>query len=88
MIYHDSSMHQFQDIGLLSFSDVVVADEGLVDLELFTGSLDGCCSVRLIGSGESPFAVLRDVFSAGFRRVHILAHGEPGAVQFGGRMVR
>ena len=81
---HASLCHDF-----FQETDLLIADSSLPKLELLLEGLSSDCALALIEPSHSPLALAMAVArSVRLERLHVMGHGQPGAVQLGRTRLR
>ncbi len=65
---------------------LVLADFGIADADVLLASLSPDTDVWRVDADTDFASMLRAALLRGYERLHFLAHGQPGAVMFGGKL--
>jgi predicted DNA-binding protein (MmcQ/YjbR family)/methionine-rich copper-binding protein CopC len=63
---------------------LILVDNAVADADLLLDGLRPSYAVHRVGAADEFRRLFRVALAAGYERIHLLAHGKPGAVCFGG----
>lgn len=78
---------QLVDVGssINDMRELVIADAGIEDVDLLLGQLEPGADIWHVDSQTDIASMFSAVLSGVYARIHVLGHGQPGAVTLGGR---